>query len=307
MRTSLETQLGPAEVRNYLELQKKQVDSHLDRLLPPAQTHPKIVHETMRYSVFAGGKRIRPVLALATGEALGGNPETLMHLACALEMIHTYSLIHDDLPAMDNDDYRRGLPTAHKKFGEGIAILSGNGLLTMAFQILTEMPVKSHLELLKLQVITHVCQAIGTFKGLIGGQVMDLITQGNIYSEEEVNFIHSCKTGSLIEASVYTAALLSQAPPNTCERLSSYARCIGLSFQIVDDLLDIEGTSMELGKSPHKDVRMEKATYPALFGIPRSHKKVNQLTRQAIEEISFLGNQNRMLEGIANFISNRRH
>lgn len=297
----------PAEVKTYLRLQQRRVDAQLENLMPPADTYPEVVHEAMRYSLFAGGKRVRPALALATAEALDGDEETSLQLACALELIHTYSLIHDDLPAMDDDDYRRGLPTAHRKFGEGIAILAGNGLMTLAFQLLSQMPGAAVPDSARLQVITHLCRAIGTATGLIGGQVMDLVSQGKAYTEAEVRYIHSCKTAALIEASVSTAALLCGAPRGARRRLSSYARQVGLCFQIVDDLLDVEGSQEELGKGSQKDALLKKATYPALLGAARSHEIADRLVRQAAREISFLGSRGRMLTGIAAFISSRRY
>ena len=307
MQRPASSEANSAEVRNYLRLQQRRVDTRLEKLMPAADTYPEIVHQAMRYSLFAGGKRVRPALALATAEALDGDEEATLQLACALEMIHTYSLIHDDLPAMDDDDYRRGVPTAHRKFGEGIAILAGNGLMTLAFQLLAEMPGAAVPDSVKLQVITHLCRAIGTSTGLIGGQIMDLVSQGKTYSEEEVRYIHSCKTGSLIEASVSTAALLCGAPGSARRRLSSYARHVGLCFQIVDDLLDVEGSRKELGKGSQKDALLEKATYPALLGVRRSHEIADRLMREAAREVSFLGARGRMLVEIAAFISSRRY
>ena len=307
MRRPASPEVDSSEVKNYLRLQQRRVDAQLEEQMPPADTYPQIVHEAMRYSLFAGGKRVRPALALATAEALDGDEETSLQLACALELIHTYSLIHDDLPAMDDDDYRRGLPTSHRKFGEGIAILAGNGLMTLAFRLLAEIPGAAVPDSVKLRVITHLCRAIGTSTGLIGGQVMDLVSQGKSYTEEEVQYIHSCKTGALIEASVTTAALLCGAPENARQRLSSYARHVGLCFQIVDDLLDVEGSRQELGKGSQKDALLEKATYPALLGVRRSHEIADRLMREATREVSFLGSRGRMLVGIASFISSRRY
>ena len=307
MRRSAPAGADSAEVKTFLRLQQRRVDDRLETLMPPADTYPEIVHEAMRYSLFAGGKRVRPALALATAEALDGDEETSLQLACALELIHTYSLIHDDLPAMDDDDYRRGLPTSHRKFGEGIAILAGNGLMTLAFQLLAEMPGAAVPDSVKLQVITHLCRAIGASTGLIGGQVMDLVSQGKAYTEEEVQYIHSCKTGALIEASVSTAALLCMAPGSARQRLSAYARQVGLCFQIVDDLLDVEGSQSELGKGSQKDALLEKATYPALLGVRKSHEIADRLVRQATREVSFLGSRARILIGIAAFISSRRY
>lgn len=292
------------DLQTYLSRQKETVDAHLDGFLPPAGTPPEIIHEAMRYSVFAGGKRVRPVLALATGEALEARFEELIYLACALEMIHTYSLIHDDLPAMDDDDYRRGKLTAHKKFGEGIAILAGNGLLTLAFQLLSRLPCER--EATRLKIIDTVCSAIGTAGGLIGGQVMDLITQGESFSQDQLEYIHSSKTGALIEASTYSASLLSRASEEEQSKLRAYARQVGLCFQIVDDLLDVEGSREQLGKASNKDAETMKATYPALLGVERAREIKQELATEAIKEIEFLGDRGRVLAAIAAFIADRR-
>ena len=291
------------DLKAYLARQRSTVDTYLDRFLPPPDTRPEIIHEAMRYSVFAGGKRVRPILALATGEALETEFEKLIYLACALEMIHTYSLIHDDLPAMDDDDYRRGKLTTHKKFGEGIAILAGNGLLTHAFQLLGRSPCER--EATRLEIIDTICSAIGTEGGLIGGQVMDLITQGKPFSQDQLEYIHSSKTGALIEASTYCASLLSTASAEERNQLRAYGGRVGLSFQIVDDLLDVEGSQEQLGKASNKDAQTLKATYPSLLGVEKAREIQQELTRTAVEEISFLGQRGKVLEAIALFIANR--
>ena len=270
MQPPAASEADSAEVRSYLRLQQRRVDAKLESVMPPADTYPEVVHEAMRYSLFAGGKRVRPALALATAKALDGEEDTSLQLACALELIHTYSLIHDDLPAMDDDDYRRGLPTSHRKFGEGIAILAGNGLMTLAFQLLAEIPGAAVPDSVRLQVITHLCRAIGASTGLIGGQVMDLVSQGKPYTEEEVQYIHSCKTGALIEASVSTAALLCMAPGSARQRLSAYARHVGLCFQIVDDLLDVEGSQSELGRARRRMSCWRRPPIPPCWASARA-------------------------------------
>ena len=291
---------------DYLAEKKKVIDGYLDQFLPKATTYPAVIHEAMRYSVFAGGKRIRPTLTLATSDALDGEFEPSIHLACALEMIHTYSLIHDDLPAMDNDDFRRGLPTCHRKYGEGIAILAGNGLLTTAFRVLTEIPGGARVEQAKIQVINSLCQAIGTQGGVIAGQVVDLTTQGKEFSREELEYIHSSKTAALIETSIHGAALLAGAPESARERLRAFGRKIGLAFQIVDDILDVEGSASELGKRSGKDLLEKKATYPALFGVEKSRLIADQLIEEAIGELAFLGSSGEILKALAQFIARRR-
>jgi len=291
------------QIIDYLRSQKEQVDTRLNKFLPTETTYPEILHQAMRYSVFAGGKRIRPVLAIATGEALEGDLERILHLACALEMIHTYSLIHDDLPAMDNDDYRRGQLTCHKKFGEAIAILAGNGLLTHAFRLLSEMPAATRT---RVQVIHRICRAIGTELGVIAGQVVDLITQGKPFTAEQLQYIHASKTAALIETSVHCAALLAEADDSAVGQLRAFGRSVGLAFQIVDDILDVEGSAAELGKTLGKDMREEKATYPALYGVEESREIVGALVVEALDAIEFLGTRGKVLGELARFISVRR-
>lgn len=293
-------------LKEYLARQKEIVDTHLDAFLPPPDIYPEVIHKAMRYSIFAGGKRIRPILALATGEALRGDLSRIISLAGSLEMIHTYSLIHDDLPAMDDDDYRRGKPTVHKKFGEGIAILAGDGLLTLAFQLLAEIPGESEVAEIKLAVIHRICRAIGTSRGMIAGQVVDLTTQGKPYSRRQLEYIHSSKTGALIHSSVYCAAQLSNAGTDERERLSSFGAKIGLAFQVVDDILDVEGAELEMGKAAGKDGIEQKATYPSLYGVEASRRIAEELVSGAIQQLDFLGERGHYLRELARFISTRR-
>jgi len=294
------------DFEQFLLQQKKTVDSYLDKYLPSDKVYPEVIHRAMRYSVFAGGKRVRPILALATGEALGGQMTRTIYLACAVEMIHTYSLIHDDLPAMDNDDYRRGQLTLHKKYGEGIAILAGDGLLTLAFQLLAQIPGGDEIADEKLTVIHRVCRAIGTSRGMIAGQVVDLATEGKPFSREELEYIHSSKTGALIRASVDCAAVLSKADLGVRDKLSSFGSKVGLAFQVVDDILDVEGSSKEIGKTAGKDEAEEKATYPALYGIKKSRQIATDLVNRAINDLEFLGKKGEALRQLARFISVRR-
>jgi len=295
------------EILSYLADRKSAVDRALDRLLPPEDTYPRELNQAMRYSVFAGGKRLRPILALAAGEALGGDPDRIMVLACALEMIHTYSLIHDDLPAMDNDNLRRGRPSCHREFGEAVAILAGNGLMNLAYQILAEEGAKLHDPRRMLEAISQLSRAVDTRQGVIAGQVVDLVTEGKSFTEKELRFIHSCKTGALIRASVVCAAIISAADPSAVKRLDRFGMKAGLAFQIVDDILDITGDSRELGKTAGKDREEQKATYPALFGLEESRRRVEVLVREAEKELEFLGEHGLRLKELARFISVRRY
>ena len=306
MKVVLEASLD-SDLKSFFETQRQRIDAGLDVLLEPASEFPTILHGAMRYSVFAGGKRVRPILALATGNALGGPRETILKLAGCLELIHTYSLIHDDLPAMDNDDFRRGLPTLHKKYGEGVAILAGNALLTQAFSRLSELPAEAVDPAVTLSVIHTLANAIGTPEGMIAGQVVDLLTAGKDFSESELLYIHRSKTAALIRASITSAALLSGSPPDVLKRMSAFGSSIGLVFQIVDDILDVEASSQELGKTAGKDELAEKATYPARYGIEKSRLlKTEQLDR-AMSELEFLGSRADRLCQIAQYIGSRGH
>ncbi len=295
------------DIEGYLSEQKALVDECLARLIPAAERHPSLIHEAMRYSLFAGGKRIRPILALATAETVGALVNRVMKFACALEMIHTYSLIHDDLPAMDDDDYRRGHLTCHRKFGEAIAILAGNGLMNRAFQVLAEAEGNEEVDAeTRLEVIARLCRAIGTEQGVIAGQVVDLTTQGSSFSREELEFIHSSKTGALIAASVSCAGVLCGVRGDRLWALEQYGFKVGLAFQIVDDILDIVASSEELGKTPGKDRADQKATYPAFFGLAKSREEVDRLVSEALESLAILGGAASPLAELARFIASRR-
>ncbi|WP_083621683.1 geranylgeranyl diphosphate synthase CrtE [Planktothrix serta] len=288
----------------YLTQRQTLVEQALDASLP--LTYPEKIYEAMRYSLLAGGKRLRPILCLATCELVGGTVEMAMPTACALEMIHTMSLIHDDLPAMDNDDYRRGKLTNHKVYGEDIAILAGDGLLSYAFEFVATqtLNVPAHQV---LQVIARLGRAVGA-AGLVGGQVVDLDSEGlTDVSEETLTFIHTHKTGALLEACVVCGAILGGADETEIERLSRYARNIGLAFQIVDDILDITATQEELGKTAGKDLTAQKVTYPSLWGIEESKRQAQQLIAEAKAELSHYGDRAIPLLAIADFITNRTH
>jgi len=288
----------------YLTQRQTLVEKALDASLP--LTYPEKIYEAMRYSLLAGGKRLRPILCLATCELVGGTIEMAMPTACALEMIHTMSLIHDDLPAMDNDDYRRGKLTNHKVYGEDIAILAGDGLLSYAFEfVATQTPNVPANQV--LQVIARLGRAVGA-AGLVGGQVVDLDSEGlTDVSEETLTFIHTHKTGALLEACVVCGAILAGANETEIERLSRYARNIGLAFQIVDDILDITATQEELGKTAGKDLTAQKVTYPSLWGIEESKRQAQQLIAEAKAELSHYGDRAIPLLAIADFITNRTH
>ncbi len=288
----------------YLSQRQTLVEQALDQSLP--LIYPEKIYESMRYSLLAGGKRLRPILCLATCELVGGTVEMAMATACALEMIHTMSLIHDDLPAMNNDDYRRGKLTNHKVYGEDIAILAGDGLLSYAFEfVATKTPNVPANQV--LQVIARLGRAMGA-AGLVGGQVVDLDSEGlTDVSEETLTFIHTHKTGALLEASVVCGAILAGAKETEIEGLSRYARNIGLAFQIVDDILDITATQEELGKTAGKDLTAKKVTYPSLWGIDESRRQAQQLIEAAKAELSNYGDKAIPLLAIADFITNRTH
>ncbi|MBI5816058.1 MAG: polyprenyl synthetase family protein [Nitrospinae bacterium] len=278
------------------------VDDAMDRLVPPSATHPAVLHEAMRYSLFAGGKRLRPTLAMAACDAVGGARSRVVPFAVALEAIHTYTLIHDDLPAMDNDDYRRGLPTSHKKFGEAAAILAGDALLTLAFEIISNLrnfPGVSPETL--LEVSRHTANAVGSV-GTVGGQMADIQMEGAEGDMASLEYIHIHKTGKLIAASVRGGALLGGGDNDAVNAITEYGKNIGLAFQIVDDILDIEGELASLGKTPGSDTRKKKLTYPALMGVAESRKLASRLTDRAIGHLAILGSGGERLSDLAKYV-----
>lgn len=302
-----ETQSNQAsqfDLKGYLAARQQQVETSLDRAFPVV--YPKQIYEAMRYSLLAGGKRLRPVLCLATCDLLGGTLEMAMPTACALEMIHTMSLIHDDLPAMDNDDYRRGKLTNHKVFGEAVAILAGDGLLAYAFEHIVEETKNVPSDRL-IKVVSRLGRAVGA-AGLVGGQVVDLDCEGvKDVSLDTLNFIHTHKTAALLEASVVSGGILAGGSDSDIQHLTRYAQAIGLAFQIVDDLLDITSTQEELGKSIGKDINVEKATYPRLLGMEESRRQAEQLVEQAKAEVAGFGEKAFPLMAIANYITARKN
>ena len=252
------------DLKGYLRERAVLVDAALDRWLPGEDILPPRLHQAMRYSVFAGGKRLRPILIIAACEAVGGTVAQALSAACAMEMIHTYSLIHDDLPALDNDDLRRGLPTCHKIFGDAIAILAGDALMTRCYQVLADIPGLS--DPIRLCIIREIAAATGTVNGMIGGQVVDLESEGKPISAHALEYIHYSKTGALLKACIRCGALAAGADAAALHALTEFGQKIGLVFQIVDDILDITSSSEVLGKTAGKDEKVKKATYPAFYG-----------------------------------------
>lgn len=291
-------------ISDYFKTQSARVEKWMDRLLPAESEVPSVIHQAMRYSIFAGGKRLRPALTIATGEAFGADENALLPAACALEMIHTYSLIHDDLPAMDDDNLRRGRPTNHVVYGEAIAILAGDALLTQAFQTLAE--IENLDATTKVRVITEVSRAAGTVRSLIGGQVMDIQNEGKAVTSEELDAIHTAKTGALIRCCVRVGAIIGGASEADLESLTEFGAKAGLAFQIADDLLDETATSEELGKTAGKDAATQKATYVALYGYQEAKQRAVQLCNEAILAVRRTGRDTKWLEEMANFIVVRR-
>ncbi len=292
------------DLKTYLTTKCAEVEAALEQSL--TVVYPETIYESMRYSLMAGGKRLRPILCLATCELVGGTISQAMPTAGALEMVHTMSLIHDDLPAMDNDDYRRGKLTNHKVYGDDVAILAGDALLAYAFEFIADrtqdVPSQAVLE-----VIRRLGRAVGA-AGLVGGQIVDLASEGQPNpSIETLNFIHMHKTAALLEVSVVSGAILGGADANAVKRLSCYANNIGLAFQIVDDILDITSTQEELGKSIGKDLQAQKATYPSIWGLDESRKQADALVQAAKDELAVFGPLKQPLLAIADYITARTH
>ena len=279
------------------------VDAALQRLLPTADERPASIHEAMRYSVFAGGKRIRPILCLETARIFMPEVTPALHPACAIEFIHTYSLIHDDLPALDNDNLRRGKPTCHKKFGEAIAILAGDALLTLAFETVGAAKVDAAL---RVKMVTEIAMSAGTLNGMVGGQVADLEAEGKGVGPEMLEYIHRSKTAALIRASITAGAICAGASDEDVRRLRHFGEMIGWAFQVTDDILDVEESSAALGKTAGKDIAQQKATYPAVFGLARSHEIANELSSKATADLAGYGEGAARLREIAEFLVHRR-
>jgi len=287
----------------FFEEDRLAVDAALERLLPAETTPPSSIHAAMRYSVFAGGKRMRPILCLEAARIFEAEVAPALYPACALEFIHTYSLIHDDLPALDNDDLRRGKPTCHKKFGEAIAILAGDALLTLAFESIGATPVPSER---RVAILTEVATAAGTVNGMVGGQVADIQAEGKRVEPNMLEYIHRSKTAALIRASATAGGLCAGAGPDDVARLRRFGETIGWAFQVTDDILDVEESSAALGKTAGKDVAQQKATYPSVYGLERSHEIAKELATKAIAEVTPYAERASRLREIAEYLVLRR-
>jgi geranylgeranyl diphosphate synthase type II len=288
---------------DFFEEDRFAVDASLERLMPLDTVPPVSIHTAMRYSVFAGGKRIRPILCLETARIFSEDVAHAHFPACAIEFIHTYSLIHDDLPALDNDDLRRGKPTCHKKFGDAVAILAGDALLTLAFETLGKSSVTAER---RVAMLTEISTAAGTVNGMVGGQVADIEAEGHQVAPEMLEYIHRSKTAALIRASISAGAISAGAPPQDVAQLRSFGESIGWAFQVTDDILDVTESSAALGKTAGKDITQQKATYPSVFGLERSHRIANELASKAIAELATYGDKAKRLRAIAEFLVLRR-
>lgn len=292
-------------LKDYLSHRSAQVDQALEKWLPSGDLMPRSLHQSMRYSVFAGGKRLRPILMIAACEAVGGSAEKVLHAACALEMIHTYSLVHDDLPAMDDDDFRRGRPTNHKVYGEAIAILAGDALLTEAFRLLADAKANSGVSAdVTLRVIELLARYAGS-QGMVGGQVVDMESEGKEIDFPTLEYIHTHKTGALILASVQVGALLGGGNEEQFAALTRFGEAAGLAFQVADDILDVVGEQSELGKDVGSDQQRGKATYPALLGVSEARKRASELCDIAVAALTPLGESSAPLQSLARYIVDR--
>ncbi len=288
----------------YLATRQKEVDHALDRFLPKASTKPATIHQAMRYSLFAGGKRLRPILCLAAAEACGGKTTAALPLACALECIHTYSLVHDDLPSMDNDDFRRGRATCHKVFGDGVAILAGDALLTVAFEIAANATPTRRYNL--RQIMSELAVAAGS-RRLIAGQVADLEAEGHKTDRAQLRYIHENKTAAILTTSVRLGAMSANANEKQMAAITKFGRALGLAFQVIDDILDVTQTSEKLGKSAGKDIAAKKATYPAVIGLEQSRMEARKLTRRAHNSLPVFGTRAEALHALSNYLLEREY
>jgi geranylgeranyl diphosphate synthase type II len=287
----------------YIALQQKRVDAALERWVPAESVDPATIHRAMRYSLFAGGKRMRPVLAIAAAEAVADEPAGIESAACSLELIHTYSLIHDDLPALDNDDLRRGRPTCHKVFGDAMAILAGDALLTLAFEVLAKLECVDAER--RIALVRELATASGTVGGMIGGQVNDIEGEGKFPTAHLLESIHRAKTGALLCASVRMGAIYAGADEHQLNALTRFGEHIGLAFQIVDDILDVEQSSEALGKTAGKDAQQQKITFPAVYGLERSHSMAEQERIQAHVALQPFDDRADRLRQIADYVVRR--
>ncbi|MDG1893121.1 MAG: polyprenyl synthetase family protein [Verrucomicrobiota bacterium] len=292
------------DLRKYLDGSRRLVDRALSGFIPEESARPQTIHQAMRYSIFAGGKRMRPALCLAAAEACGAEREPAIPLACAMECIHTYSLIHDDLPSMDNDDLRRGKPTNHKVFGEGVAVLAGDALLTQAFEIAMEW--KTTERYAHRDVVLEIAKAAGS-RELIAGQVADAEAEGAPITLAQLKYIHECKTASLLSCCVKLGGMSANCTSVHLEALSHFGYHVGMAFQVIDDILDVTQTSEQLGKTAGKDEIAKKATYPALIGLQRSRDEAAKFTQQAFDALAPLEDKAVALQAIAKYLLNRTH
>lgn len=281
------------DIRTYLAEKKVIIDEALDRFLPQSEVYPPSIHQAMRYSVLGGGKRFRPILAVTIFEMLEGTDETILQAACALELIHAYSLIHDDLPCMDDDDWRRGKPTLHKAFDEAVAVLAGDALSALAFELLAATE--------RTDLIKEVASAIGTH-GMVGGQVVDIQTEGKTFVSQELEYIHSHKTGALIVIAARVGAVLAEAQQDELEAITRFGDKMGLAFQIIDDILNLEGDKDHMGKNTGTDLAKKKATYPALFGLEQSKQEARRLVEGSKKELDMFGSSAYLLNALADFV-----
>jgi geranylgeranyl diphosphate synthase type II len=291
-------------LKETLEQGRTLTDVALDRLIPLETQHPTSIHKAMRHSVFAGGKRLRPVLCIEAGRMVAGSlPAGIEELGAAVEMLHTYSLIHDDLPALDNDDLRRGRPTCHKVFGEAIAILAGDALQTQAYEVLSRLKCPAEA---RVNIIEEIARGTGTVDGMIGGQVVDLEAEHATPNPQMLEYIHRAKTAALITVSLVSGGVYGGAKDREVASLRAFGQSVGLAFQIVDDVLDVTQSSEQLGKTAGKDTASEKATYPALFGIEESVRKADDLVSTAFEELNSFGERAETLKELARFLVERK-
>lgn len=292
-----------SDLKAYIESRCSLVDAALDRFIPSAATHPATIHKAMRHSVFAGGKRLRPVLCLAAAEACGGDIEKAMPAACAVECLHTYSLIHDDLPCMDDDDFRRGVPTCHKVFGDGIAVLAGDALQALAFELVARTPASARFT--AGDYVLDLAVTAGSLH-LIGGQVADLEGEGKRLAMHDLRYVHESKTAALLTTSVLLGAMSAGASDEQIAALKKFGMATGLAFQVIDDILDVTQTSEKLGKSAGKDVAAEKSTFPALIGLDASREEAKRLTAEAHEALAIFGEERGLrLRQLADYLLQR--
>ncbi len=293
------------DIKKELQQRANDIDNALDTLLPKESTPQEIIFKSMRYSIFAGGKRLRPILVLASCEFVGGNTKSAMPYACAMEMIHTYSLIHDDLPSMDNDDYRRGKLTNHKIFGEAMAILAGDGLLNLAYETMLKTGINDNTNLeQKFKAINEIASGSGVI-GMIGGQVVDILSENKAIDSETLHFIHSNKTAALIIASIRAGAIVGGATEEELDDLTKFAKYIGYGFQITDDILDVIGDEEKLGKKIGSDVQNNKSTYTSLYGLEAAQQKVDELFIKGVEAIEKYGKKADFLIHLAKYLVKR--